>query len=94
MLWYILLIFCRLVDISPRNACMKSQLDRSFLGRKSAFFRYPWQQFGNFTNWNNLQLFRWQDLSIEPYMKVLGLGYQKLQPFPEPDFIKEMEYLN
>ncbi len=45
---------------------------------------------GNFTNRNNLQLFPRQDLSIEPYMKVLGPGYQKLQPFPEPDFIKEI----
>ena len=61
-----------------------------FQAEREHFFQSPWQQFENFTNQNNLQWFLCQDLSIEPYMKVLGPGYQKLQPFPEPDFIKEI----
>ncbi len=83
-------MFCRLVYINPKNRCIKPQVETSFLGKRRAFFPSPWQQFGNLQNLNNLQLFPSQPLSIEPYMKILGPAYQKLQPFPEPDFIKEM----
>ncbi len=68
----------------------KSLADSHFLSRIRVFFKSPWQRIQNCQNLNNLQHSWCQALQMEPYIKFLCSTVQKSQPFPEPDFVKEM----
>ena len=84
--------FCRQIGIDLRTTCGKAKVYIYFQCKIREFFQSPWQWFWNFSIPNNLRLSLYQDLSIEPYMNSLGPTLQRLQGFPEPDFIKEMQH--
>ncbi len=88
--WWILLIFCRLIDIDQGTTYNKSLADSHFLSRIRVYFKYPWQRIQNFQNLNNLKHSWYQALQIEPTSSFYVQPFKSYSLSQNPILLKRL----